>query len=45
MTRLQPVRAANPDLSWEELVTLAYHQRVQLWAAAFYRTEGLSWDV
>jgi xanthine dehydrogenase large subunit len=45
MTRLQPVRAANPDLSWEELVTLAYHQRVQLWAAGFYRTEGLSWDV
>ena len=23
----------------------AYHQRVQLWAAGFYRTEGLSWDV
>ncbi len=45
MTRLQPVRAANPDLSWEELVGKAYHQRVQLWAAGFYKTEGLSWDV
>jgi xanthine dehydrogenase large subunit len=45
MTRLQPVRAANPDLSWEELVNLAYHERIQLWAAGFYRTEGLSWDV
>jgi xanthine dehydrogenase large subunit len=45
MARLQPVRAENPDLSWDELVRLAYHQRVQLWAAGFYRTEGLSWDV
>src|SRR5262249_7636683 len=44
MSRLQPVRAANPDLSWEELVNLAYHERIQLWAAGFYRTEGLSWD-
>ena len=23
----------------------AYHQRIQLWAAGFYKTEGLSWDV
>jgi xanthine dehydrogenase large subunit len=45
MGRLRPVRAAHPDLSWEELVALAYHQRIQLWAAGFYRTEGLSWDV
>jgi len=45
MERLRPVRLENPDLSWEELVNLAYHQRVQLWAAGFYRTEGLSWDV
>ncbi|MEO6510920.1 MAG: xanthine dehydrogenase molybdopterin binding subunit [Nocardioides sp.] len=45
MARLQPVRAANPDLSWDELVRIAYHQRVQLWAAGFYKTEGLSWDV
>jgi xanthine dehydrogenase large subunit len=45
MTRLQPVRAAHPDLSWEELVGKAYHERVQLWAAGFYRTEGLSWDL
>ncbi|WP_328993235.1 xanthine dehydrogenase molybdopterin binding subunit [Kribbella sp. NBC_01245] len=32
------------SLSWEELVNIAYHQRVQLWAAGFYRTEGLHWD-
>lgn len=30
--------------SWEELVQQAYFQRVQLWAAGFYRTEGLHWD-
>ena len=31
-------------LTWEELVSAAYFQRVQLWAAGFYRTEGLHWD-
>jgi xanthine dehydrogenase large subunit len=39
------VRADNPDASWDELVRIAYHQRNQLWAAGFYKTEGLSWDV
>ncbi len=29
---------------WEEVVKQAYFQRVQLWAAGFYRTEGLHWD-
>jgi xanthine dehydrogenase large subunit len=29
---------------WEDVVTAAYFQRVQLWAAGFYRTEGLHWD-
>ncbi|HET8989395.1 MAG TPA: molybdopterin cofactor-binding domain-containing protein, partial [Humibacillus sp.] len=32
------------SLTWERLVALAYAQRVQLWAAGFYRTEGLHWD-
>lgn len=31
-------------LDWDTLVRLAYHQRVQLSAAGFYRTEGLHWD-
>jgi len=31
-------------LTWEALVALAYAQRVQLWGAGFYRTEGLHWD-
>jgi xanthine dehydrogenase large subunit len=32
------------ELMFTELVHLAYHQRVQLWAAGFYRTAGLYWD-
>jgi len=35
---------ATDPVPWNELVNLAYHQRVQLWAAGFYRTEGLHWD-
>jgi len=31
-------------LAWSDLVAEAYVQRVQLWAAGFYRTEGLHWD-
>nr|WP_273482997.1 xanthine dehydrogenase molybdopterin binding subunit [Kribbella italica] len=31
-------------LTWEEVVSAAYFQRVQLWAAGFHRTEGLHWD-
>ncbi|WP_298507604.1 xanthine dehydrogenase molybdopterin binding subunit [uncultured Nocardioides sp.] len=45
LARLVPVRAALPDASWEELVAAAYHRRIQLWAAGFYKTEGLSWDI
>ena len=45
LARLEPVRErVGPDTSWEDLVRQAYHDRVQLWAAGFYRTEGLSWD-
>lgn len=31
-------------IDWADLVRDAYFQRVQLWAAGFYRTEGLHWD-
>jgi xanthine dehydrogenase large subunit len=31
-------------IAWAELVRDAYQQRVQLWAAGFYRTPGLHWD-
>ncbi|TQL70560.1 xanthine dehydrogenase molybdenum binding subunit apoprotein [Nocardioides albertanoniae] len=35
---------ASGEVGWNELVNAAYDQRVQLWAAGFYRTEGLHWD-
>ena len=36
--------AAGRELPWEDLVREAYFSRVQLWAAGFYRTEGIHWD-
>ncbi|TYL51487.1 xanthine dehydrogenase molybdopterin binding subunit [Nocardioides sp. BGMRC 2183] len=45
LERLTPVRARlGHHVPWEELVAAAYLDRIQLWAAGFYRTEGLSWD-
>jgi xanthine dehydrogenase large subunit len=38
------VVAAGRDLGWEDLVREGYASRVPLWAAGFYRTEGLEWD-
>jgi xanthine dehydrogenase large subunit len=35
---------SSAAVSWEEVVKQAYFARVQLWAAGFYRTEGLHWD-
>lgn len=32
------------DVSFADLVRDAYFQRVPLWAAGYYRTEGLHWD-
>jgi xanthine dehydrogenase large subunit len=34
----------SEGIPWEVVVAQAYVQRVQLWAAGFYRTEGLHWD-
>jgi xanthine dehydrogenase large subunit len=31
-------------LTFEQIVHDAYYQRLQLWAAGFYRTPGLHWD-
>ena len=36
--------AGDQRIAWPDLVRDAYTQRVQLWAAGFYRTEGLHWD-
>ena len=42
--RIRGLAPGGEEVSWEEIVRLAYFQRVQLWAAGFYRTEGLYWD-
>jgi xanthine dehydrogenase large subunit len=34
----------DKQIPWAQLVHDAYYQRVQLWAAGFYRTAGLHWD-
>ncbi|MBM7516153.1 xanthine dehydrogenase molybdopterin binding subunit [Nocardioides nitrophenolicus] len=45
LARIAPVRERlGPTAAWDDLVRQAYLDRVQLWAAGFYRTEGLSWD-
>ncbi|GAB7002565.1 xanthine dehydrogenase molybdopterin binding subunit [Nocardioides sp. AN3] len=44
LERLVPVRADLTDASWEELVSAAYFRRIQLWAAGYFATPGLSWD-
>jgi len=43
LTRLVEVDAGR-NLAWEEVVHEAYFARVPLFAAGYYRTEGLSWD-
>jgi xanthine dehydrogenase large subunit len=42
-TRLDDL-AAGRELAWEDLVREGYLHRIPLWAAGFYRTEGLEWD-
>jgi xanthine dehydrogenase large subunit len=42
--RVHGLSTDGAGLPWEDVVNDAYHQRVQLWAAGFYRTEGLHWD-
>lgn len=34
----------DKHVAWKQLVHDAYFQRVQLWAAGFYRTAGLHWN-
>lgn len=38
------VRPYPSSVTFAEVVIAAYSQRVQLWAAGYYRTEGLHWD-
>ena len=34
----------DKQIAWADLVRDAYFRRVPLWAAGFYRTDGLHWD-
>jgi xanthine dehydrogenase large subunit len=43
LARLAEVDAGR-GLAWEELVSEAYFARVPLFAAGYYRTEGIHWD-
>jgi xanthine dehydrogenase large subunit len=38
------IASSAERVPWDEIVHAAYFQRVQLFAAGFYRTEGLHWD-
>jgi xanthine dehydrogenase large subunit len=38
------VAYTSERITWDELVKTAYFRRVQLFAAGYYRTEGLHWD-
>jgi xanthine dehydrogenase large subunit len=38
------VAYTSQRVPWDELVKTAYFRRVQLFAAGYYRTEGLHWD-
>lgn len=40
----RPLGSMDSGIAWDDLVLAAYHQRVQLFAAGYYRTEGLHWD-
>ncbi|WP_448623739.1 xanthine dehydrogenase molybdopterin binding subunit [Geodermatophilus sp. URMC 64] len=42
--QVRGVAFGSERIPWEDVVRQAYFQRVQLWAAGFYRTEGLHWD-
>ncbi|TPX59849.1 hypothetical protein SpCBS45565_g07639 [Spizellomyces sp. 'palustris'] len=43
-TRLQPYRDIRPALTWEEIISKAYFDRVGLSANGFYKTPDLSYD-
>jgi len=37
MNRLEPIKEANPEGTWEDWVTKAYFKRISLSATGFYR--------
>jgi xanthine dehydrogenase large subunit len=42
--QVRSIAFGGESVPWDDVVEFAYFQRVQLWAAGFYRTEGLHWD-
>jgi xanthine dehydrogenase large subunit len=42
--RVGGIGASDASLTFADVANAAYHQRVQLFAAGYYRTEGLHWD-
>ncbi|WP_136706494.1 xanthine dehydrogenase molybdopterin binding subunit [Agromyces sp. H66] len=42
--RVSGIGTTGPSVPFAEVVRAAYEQRVQLFAAGYYRTEGLHWD-
>lgn len=44
MNHLQPLREAQPGLTWEELVARAYMTRTQLAAFGFYNSSNLDYE-
>ena len=40
----QVIGQTGPGFAWDDVVRTAYFQRVQLFAAGYYRTDGLHWD-
>lgn len=44
MERLKPIRQANPTSAWNDIVRMAYFDRINLSANGFYKTPDLSFD-
>ena len=38
------VSVNNDAISFKEFISLAYHERIQLWSDGFYKTPKLNWD-
>ncbi|XP_078068351.1 xanthine dehydrogenase/oxidase [Mustelus asterias] len=45
LKRLEPIKLANPNGTWEQWISAAYMDRVSLSAAGFFRTPDLNYDV
>src|SRR5690606_29348674 len=42
--RVTAITVLDRPVAFGDLTGIAYHDRVQLWAAGFYRAEGIHWD-